>query len=187
MSIMVTSGTTSQRTDDWKIDVTQLVDIGAGARLEADVWVFVSQRLNYVCAAAVLRFGLGATLGVRLPNVSKVAELISNRVGALISQDQTNFRVLRPFSVDDLDEGATSHFSVGATAVAFEGTGGTFWLKNNAGQEIVEYKEGEVGLGLGVQLNIGSMTWGDFDFVYGTPITRDVQQVLNMIEGAGSA
>jgi hypothetical protein len=113
-----------------------------------------------------------------------MAELIAGRVGQVLSQDQTRFRVLRPFSVDDLDEGATSHFSVGATAVAFEGRGGTFWLKNNAGQEIAEYKEGQVGLGLGVQINIGSMTWGDFDFVYGTPLTRDVQQALAAIQSA---
>ena len=184
MSIMMTNGNTSQRTDDWKIDVIQMVDVGAGVRLEVDIWVFVSRRLNYVAAAAVSRFGLGASLGVSLPNVSKMAELIAGRVGQILSQDQTRFRVLRPFSVDDLDEGATSHFSVGATAVLFEGSGGTFWLKSNAGQEIAEYKEGQVGVGLGVEINIGSITWGDFDFVYGTPLTRDVQQVLAAIEGA---
>lgn len=184
MSIMVTSGNTRQRTDDWKIDVIQMVDVGMGARLEMDIWIFVSQRLNYVAAAAVSRFGLGASIGARLPNVPKLAELIVGRMGQIISQDQTRIRVLRPFSVNDLDEGATSHFSVGATAVAFEGSGGTFWLKNRAGQEIAEYKEGQVGLGIGVQINIGSMSWGDFDFVYGTPLSRDVQQVLNMMEGA---
>ncbi len=160
-------------TDDWIVSIDTDVSVSFVVSLGGQAWGFFSPRLRYACMCIVPRLGAGFTLGVNLPGGS-IMSLIDRQASDVFKMDQTNVTVLRPFSANSLSGGSIASFSVGARGVVAGAEGHKTMVKARTGREIVRVRGGSVSLGLGVSLNMGTVTMGTMygPFEIRTPIMK---------------
>ena len=145
-------------TDDWRIGLKQIASISLVLSLGVDRWNFYSPRLDYSCYFIVPRGGVGLTIGVDLP--VQPSDLSNELASNYLSVEQEDYRILSRFSANDLDGGSFGSFSVGAMGI-FAGADGEKWLlKTSAGRGAVRFSGGSVHLGLGVEVNMGTLGTG---------------------------
>lgn len=165
-------------TDDWIVDISDIASVSLGLSISGQKWTFYSPRLHYACTCIVPRGGVGLSVSVELPGISDLVSAIADRAGGVLSMDQENITILRAFSANDLDGASVGAFSIGARGVVAGADGEQALVKTGSGREIVRIRGGSVSAGLGVELNMGTLSIGAFYGPYDAPVPRVMRKAV---------
>lgn len=146
-------------TSDWIISIGANANLSVGLSIGGQSWNFFSPRLHYACVCIVPRLGAGLSLEVALPG-GAITSLVDQQTSSSFHMDQEHVTVLRPFSANSLDGGSIGSFSVGARGVVAGAEGHQTRVTSRAGHDIVRVRGGSVSAGLGVGVNMGTITIG---------------------------
>ncbi|MFT6169918.1 MAG: hypothetical protein ACJAR9_002042 [Celeribacter sp.] len=145
---------------DWRIEVKDIVEVSFLIKLGGQRWTFYSPSLDYACYCIVPRAGVGLSFGASLP--VDPGDMVNSLASNFLSADQDHVTIERPFSANSLDGASVGGFEVGARGVVAGADGHQIRVSNNAGHTIVRIRGGSVNLGLGVEVDMGSLTMGAF-------------------------
>lgn len=154
----------SMRTDDWHIEIVANVEVSLGLTIGCQLWHFHSPRLDYACKCYVPRGGVGLSIGAELP-----FELDERMSGAIPSFDQQHITIERSFSANQLDGATTGSLSFGARGVVAGAEGTQLNVKDAMTRVLFRIHGGSVSVGLGVGVNMGTISIGTFYGPYEFP------------------
>ena len=161
-------------TDDWRIGISDIAKVSFVLSLGGQRWDFFSPSLDYACYCIVPRMGVGLNVSVTLP--ADPGQLVGNLADQFLNMDQDAVTIERPFSANSLDGGSVGSFTIGARGVVAGADGHQTEVRNNAGRTIARIHGGTVSLGLGVEVNMGSISMGSF---YGPYLTTPPRRRSN--------
>ena len=143
---------------DWEIGIKNIAEANFIVKIGGQVWTFFSPSLDYACFCVVPRLGVGLSLGVSLP--VDLDDMLSNLATQHLKLDQDKYTIEVPFSANGLNGGSVGSFEIGARGVIAGADGYQSRLRNNRGQVIARLRGGTVSLGLGVEVDMGSLSHG---------------------------
>lgn len=152
-----------RETDDWAIQRDEVLSLSAFVGGGVDMYHFKSDRLRYGVVFYVPKLSAGWQIGANVSGALDAAlSALNSQIPGSMRGGNDHWRVLRPFSGNDLVGATVRMGMVGADVLVFSGSGMTLKIVDNNDRDIVAYDGGSAGVGLGASVNIGSAGLGAF-------------------------
>lgn len=158
--------------EDWRIGISDIAKVSFGLSLGGQRWDFFSPSLDYAFFCIVPRMGFGLSVAVTLP--VEPGQLFNNFADQFLQVSQDHVTIDRPFSANSMDGGTVAALTVGARGVVAGADGHKTVISNNTSRTVATLHGGTVSLGLGVELDMGSLSMGTFYGPYPTSPPRQV-------------